>query len=36
MEVVTLPSVGASFKNGGAVHPFSQNAKKFLISPKKI
>jgi hypothetical protein len=34
MEVVRLPSVGASFKNGGVVHPFSQvlqkSQKKFF------
>jgi hypothetical protein len=35
MEVITPPSVGASFKKWGDVHPFSQNARKFLKSPKK-
>jgi hypothetical protein len=33
MENLTLPSVGAS-KNGGAVHPFFQNARKFLMRQK--
>jgi hypothetical protein len=34
MEDLTLPSVGGASKNGGAIHPFSQNARKFLITPK--
>jgi hypothetical protein len=33
MEDFTLSSVGA--KNGGVVHPFSQNARNFLITSKK-
>jgi hypothetical protein len=35
MEDLTLPNVGQASKNGGVVHPFSQNARKFLISPKQ-
>jgi hypothetical protein len=40
MEDFTLPSVGVgqASKNGGAIHPFFQNAMpspNFLIIPKK-
>jgi hypothetical protein len=35
MEDWTLPSVGGqASKNGGVVHPFFQNARKFFITPK--
>jgi hypothetical protein len=34
MEDLTLPNIGASFKKWRCLHPFSQNARKFLITPK--
>jgi hypothetical protein len=27
---------GKASKNGGVVHPFFQNAKRFFITPKKL
>jgi hypothetical protein len=35
MEDFTLPSIGASFKNGSVVHPFFQIARPILITPGK-
>jgi hypothetical protein len=35
MEDLTLPSVGGSLKKWCIVHPFSPNAKKYLITPNK-